>query len=800
VDSDELWSPEQVMRVRNLFLSEPDRSAAWFWCRYYVGPDRAISTRYNYAQNPNQEWLRVWRFEPGMVWDKHEPPVLVGFDSERRSFDVGRRNPFWQGDTEKAGAVFDHFAYATEAQARFKESYYGYAGAVAQWRALQQAPRTSCHLRDYFAWVTDETMVDVVERLNWTPSAVIDPGDGEWRLGEALVRRDHARRPRIAVDGLFFQIAKSGIARLWANLLEAWVQSGFADQVVVLDREGTAPHIDGVIYRSIPRHNLVDIEDDAEMLQAVCDLEGIDLFISTYYTAPTRTPSIFYAYDMIPELIGDEGEDPWWRQKRIAIQHAAGYVAISESTANDLARLFPGVERSAIQIAYCAIDAAFHPCSDEEVAKFRAKHGLTRDYILLVGERSGWGGYKNGLIVAAALAVLDRSARPLLVCIGGAKEIEADIKSLLPDGESVRLTLADDELRLAYGAAHAFVCPSFLEGFGLPIGEAMAVGCPVLTCRTSSIPEVAGDAAIYFDPLSPSSLAEAIGEIAKPDIRADQIARGFDQLKKFDQARSAREVAEYCERVWRAQAEATPSRRTLEEVYAVQAQLRRSNAKLDVAQAALLQAKVELSEMHHTLKQQLPGTAAFADSSQTDVIFGLEKRLADAHAALLQPDAFAAVTILNDLPSSEYGTASKGLGELEGPYPQLDIHRPLRWQTEPKSLLCLMSSAAGAAVLNLEIGVIAEDVELEVFWNDESLGRYRAGAPGWSFTHQLLHAVTAVRGGNALEIRASPPTVTDGRSLYIAIFQAELRSVEDPPVSSDTTEIIPLTPLWAEAS
>ncbi|MBK4722805.1 hypothetical protein JJL56_28515, partial [Azospirillum sp. YIM DDC1] len=135
IDADELWTAEQIRTVHALFQANPKRTAAYYWCDYFVGPERIIATRHNYAQNPQQEWLRTWRFEPGMSWAAHEPPVLV--DAAGR--DLARIDPFTQDEMEEAGVVFQHFAYVTEAQAAFKESYYGYKDARAHWRRLQEA-------------------------------------------------------------------------------------------------------------------------------------------------------------------------------------------------------------------------------------------------------------------------------------------------------------------------------------------------------------------------------------------------------------------------------------------------------------------------------------------------------------------------------------------------------------------------------------------------------------------------------------------------------------------------------------
>ena len=80
--------------------------------------------------------------------------------------DIAKINPFLHSETEAQSLIFQHFAYATEQQVKFKELYFGYKGAVEKWRLLQQTLEFPVYLRDYFSWVKDETQVDLVVSLN----------------------------------------------------------------------------------------------------------------------------------------------------------------------------------------------------------------------------------------------------------------------------------------------------------------------------------------------------------------------------------------------------------------------------------------------------------------------------------------------------------------------------------------------------------------------------------------------------------------------------------------------------------
>ena len=183
------------------------------------------------------------------------------------------------------------------------------------------------------------------------------------------------------------------------------------------------------------------------------------------------------------------------RQKRRSILSAAGHIMVSGSSAIDLCAFHPDVDRSTVLVAHNAVAPVFAPCSQPEIDLNLARSTAS---IALSSCSSASGsagkGTDYGSAVFAALAQMPRDRRPLLVCVGGAPQLE-DVGRAFLDEDDVRLLELDDEdLRRCYGAALAYVCPSSLEGFGLPVAEAMTVGTPALVCRNSSIPEVAGEA------------------------------------------------------------------------------------------------------------------------------------------------------------------------------------------------------------------------------------------------------------------------------------------------------------------
>lgn len=540
IDNDELWTTDQLETVHRLFAENPERTAAYYWCWYYVGPNKIISTRYNYAQNPEQEWLRTWRFRPGAYWAAHEPPTLVFKEGDGISanvVDIAKLNPFSQDEMEKSGALFHHFAYATEEQLAFKEVYYGYGDARSRWRTLQ-AHKSSGKLKDYFGWVSDDTMFDDIHHFIVDPLAKRDPETRAWRFDGVGVLPLEARsaavaRPRILVDGIFWQYLSSGIGRVWENLLREWVVSGFIEHVVVLDRAGTAPRIQGVHYWTIARHDYTETARDSFYLEQVCRQLDADLFVSTYYSTPVNTPSFFCGYDMIPEVMGTRLSSETWNEKRRAILHASGHVMISRNSMDDLERLYPDISRGSTYVARAGVAPEFFRPSEEAIGSFLAAHHLQgRDYVIMVGERCGYHGYKNGALAFRALAVL-KDKQLVLVCVGGHTSTEDALRKLAPGLEVRHLSLDDTELRAAYAGAHALLYPSKYEGFGMPPLESMACGTPAIVCRNSSLPEVVDNAALFVDADNPVEMADAINRLYDPGLRADLVTRGYAQAKKF---------------------------------------------------------------------------------------------------------------------------------------------------------------------------------------------------------------------------------------------------------------------------
>jgi len=217
-------------------------------------------------------------------------------------------------------------------------------------------------------------------------------------------------------------------------------------------------------------------------------------------------------------------------------------IADSQSTARDLVSL-AHVDAARIDVVPLGLgNVQRDPALDEQAVRARFDLGAREMLLSLSAKRP----HKNLAALIAALARIDPERRPVLVLAGYPTFHEDELHVRAREAglaEDVRFVgwLSGAEIEGLWSSARAFVFPSLYEGFGLPVLEAMARGVPVACSNASSLPEVAGDAALLFDPHDERAIADALERVLRDeDLRATLTARGHERARVFTWERSAR--------------------------------------------------------------------------------------------------------------------------------------------------------------------------------------------------------------------------------------------------------------------
>ncbi|WP_407281071.1 glycosyltransferase family 1 protein [Aromatoleum evansii] len=232
---------------------------------------------------------------------------------------------------------------------------------------------------------------------------------------------------------------------------------------------------------------------------------------------------------------------------RLAARVARLLFSVSEFSRKEIAARF-GIEAERIRVLYNGVDRARFFPGREGVEKL-APLGLDAGgYLLTVGRLEP---RKNHARLIEAFGRLGEGAPPL-VCVGQrdfgyAAALEAATRFGVQGRVHFLENVGDDMLPVLMRNARAFVFPAIAEGFGMPVAEALASGVPVVTSNTTSMPEVAGRAAVLVDPLDVTSIAQGLEKVlGDPELAATMVTEGAEQIKKFDWAESARAlVASY---------------------------------------------------------------------------------------------------------------------------------------------------------------------------------------------------------------------------------------------------------------
>ncbi len=273
----------------------------------------------------------------------------------------------------------------------------------------------------------------------------------------------------------------------------------------------------------------------------------VDIFHPTYYDPYflkflKGTPFVVTFLDLIHERFGNRysqlaDDKQMFSRKKIMLQHAAKVIAISECTKRDIVEVF-GTDPAKIEVIYLGNSLRVDPSKGISPL-------VQGEYLLFVGNR---GTYKNfDFFLESSRDLLLESKGLKVVCAGGGKFSQQEQEKLRKLELSARVlhvpVVNDDTLISLYKNAVCFIFPSLYEGFGIPVLEAFSCGCPIVLSNRGSLPEVAGNAALYCNPEDANSIATQVtAYLNDSSLRSLKCNEGYQRLGLFSWAKTSAET------------------------------------------------------------------------------------------------------------------------------------------------------------------------------------------------------------------------------------------------------------------
>ncbi len=280
----------------------------------------------------------------------------------------------------------------------------------------------------------------------------------------------------------------------------------------------------------------------------VKDLSDIDLFISPHYNIPLRFNGRLLTIihdlnhlthpDFLPNRLAFLYAKFFMKK---AVRKSCRIVTVSNHSKQMLIK-YLNVSESKITVIHNGVDPFFSPADNSlEIDNIKKMFSIYGEYLLFVGNIKP---HKNITNIIKSFSLLKKKYNHQinLLLTGEKEKLITAVKNIPLESEdedirnSIKFTgyISNDLLLSLYRGAKLFLFPSFCEGFGLPILEAMACGIPVITSNVSSMPEVAGDGAVLVDPYSPEDIAHAMNNVLEDEmLRSKLIERGLERAKSF---------------------------------------------------------------------------------------------------------------------------------------------------------------------------------------------------------------------------------------------------------------------------
>lgn len=231
----------------------------------------------------------------------------------------------------------------------------------------------------------------------------------------------------------------------------------------------------------------------------------------------------------------------FWQKAKRAAEFSDKIIATSEATKQDIVQYFE-ISPDKVEVVYQSCDKRFYKTlSTKALNELKEKYQLPRKYLLSVGTIQG---RKNQQAILRAMALLPKEEQTPIVLVGNGKKYLKDLEKLatkLNVAVRIKRNIGNEDLPGIYQMASLFVYPSFVEGFGIPVLEAMASKVPVISSINTSMAEILQNEDALIDPYNPQDLAKKIQEFLGQNNQ-DQIDRNFKRAQEFSQEKFARHI------------------------------------------------------------------------------------------------------------------------------------------------------------------------------------------------------------------------------------------------------------------
>jgi glycosyltransferase involved in cell wall biosynthesis len=349
------------------------------------------------------------------------------------------------------------------------------------------------------------------------------------------------------------RIGNPGIGRYMKCLTESMVAHAPEHEYLLIMPPGGETLVDAPKAEKIfPRLKYYSVREQIE-LPRILSRRKIDLLHSPHFLLPVvrPCPAVATIHDVIylacrQDLPSRAGRIYYRAMMNACARLATRIITDSEYSRKEIVH-YLRADPAKIEVIYPGVDRGFCRVTDSvRLDAVRARYGIDRDYVLCVGiykPRKNHAG-----LLQAFRRLLDGGSHAQLVIAGPMAEGEPLLRQLAAElgiAEHVVFTgfVDEPELRALYSAACVCVCPSFYEGFGFTVLEAMACGAPVVCSSAASLPEVAGEAALYFDPHNPEQMASQLYRaFSDAALRTSLMEQGRLNLQRFNWADTARQT------------------------------------------------------------------------------------------------------------------------------------------------------------------------------------------------------------------------------------------------------------------